>query len=429
MFLSQLNRKIPRVAWSFVDQGVVSAGNFLLNLALARILAPRLYGNFAIFYLAMLGANTFQSSVVTYWINIKGAATDRAGTRKLTTGALGITTSWLIPMSVLILIACSMVHTFSLFLPATIALYSWQLQEAARRGLLCQMRYEAAVLPDAVSYLGQAAFVFMFRPSNLFSVFVILGATSLVALAWQMWIVKCTSITRGQLKADLKESLHLGRYVAVANGINVFLLQIPAWALLRSSGADAVAAFQALSNVINASNPLLFGISNHLISVVARAAKTSLSAARSVVARDGTLTGIILLLYLLVIAAKPALLISVIYGHESKYLASASLLRILAMTFFAYFISTIVSAYEVGLGRTTSYMNSQTVALVVTCLVGIPIIYKWGLWGAAVASLLVASSRSVTIIILSYLTDRSSSIRGRRVNSNVTNRSLSADSQ
>ena len=40
---------IERASWTLVDQGVVSAGNFLLNVLLARTLSEEDYGEFALF--------------------------------------------------------------------------------------------------------------------------------------------------------------------------------------------------------------------------------------------------------------------------------------------------------------------------------------------------------------------------------------------
>ena len=40
---------IHRASWTLIDQGVVSFGNFLLNVLLARTLVEEEYGEFALF--------------------------------------------------------------------------------------------------------------------------------------------------------------------------------------------------------------------------------------------------------------------------------------------------------------------------------------------------------------------------------------------
>ncbi|HEX4808404.1 MAG TPA: hypothetical protein VH325_05715 [Bryobacteraceae bacterium] len=398
--------KLINLSWSFADQGVVSAGNFLLNMFLARVLTPRSYGTFAMFYLATLGANTIHSSVVTYWLSVTGANANGVTVRRLLIGALAITSVWALPFSLIILIASVVVHDFSLWIPATIAMVAWQWQESARRGLLCQARYRSAVLPDALSYLGQAAIVGVLRPTSLLVVFWVMAITSILGLLWQGALIGVGKVTIAGLKSDFVESFHLGRFIAVANGMNMLILQIPSWSLLASTGKGGVAAFQALMNVVGAANPLLLGLSNHLIPAVARAANRGVAAARRVVAVDGSAAGAILLVYMVAILLIPVQIMSLIYGHKSPYISSAPLLKWFVVVYAFQFAAALVGAYEGGLGRTTSYMHSQFASLVSLCVAGVPLIFKYGVPGAVVAAVIVYFMRFVVVTALSYRHDQ-----------------------
>jgi hypothetical protein len=58
---------IERASWTLVDQGVVSSGNFLLNVLLARTLSEDDYGEFALFLGAIFrGRSTTLSSPIRF---------------------------------------------------------------------------------------------------------------------------------------------------------------------------------------------------------------------------------------------------------------------------------------------------------------------------------------------------------------------------
>ena len=414
------------MVWSLVDQGVVSGGNFLINLLLARLLVPRSYGVFGLFYLAIIGANTFHSSVVTYWLNLFGAKVDDHDIKKLMTGALGITTVWLAPMSLTTMVACIVTHSYGLWLPATVALYCWQLQESARRALLCRMRYRSSVLPDALSYLGQAGVVALLRPSDLGVIFWIVAATSVAGLAWQLLLVGCESVTFLEFRQYFAESLRFGRFVVAANCINMLALQIPAWTLLRAGGQDMVAAFQALSNVVNVTNPLLLGVSNHVIPAVARVAQQGSATARRVALLDGFSLGAVLVVYLSALVIAPQHAMTLMYGHSSPYLVFASLLKILSLACLFQFVNTVVGAYEGGMGRTASYMKSQAAGLVALIAIGIPIIMYLGLLGAVIASVVSAFARAGVVTLISYRDDKKVNLEVGAFSANI-DQSMPAD--
>ena len=62
---------LGRASWTLVDQGVVSIGNFALNLQLARDLAAADYGKFALFPWRHLYAALFR--LLTYLLPALGA--------------------------------------------------------------------------------------------------------------------------------------------------------------------------------------------------------------------------------------------------------------------------------------------------------------------------------------------------------------------
>jgi hypothetical protein len=65
-----------------VDQGAVSAGNFLTTMLLARTLLPSDYGIYALLFALMLLTNFLNSAVIAYGLSLHGAAGTDAGVRE-----------------------------------------------------------------------------------------------------------------------------------------------------------------------------------------------------------------------------------------------------------------------------------------------------------------------------------------------------------
>jgi hypothetical protein len=62
---------IERASWTLVDQGVVSGGNFLLNVLLARVLSKEDYGEFALFLGAIFLLRVFDYSLISYPLSVR----------------------------------------------------------------------------------------------------------------------------------------------------------------------------------------------------------------------------------------------------------------------------------------------------------------------------------------------------------------------
>ena len=77
--------------WSMVDQGAVSAGNFLTTILLARALLPSEYGIYALLFALMLFMISLHAAVIVYGLSLDGAAGTDATLRPLAGGSLVLT--------------------------------------------------------------------------------------------------------------------------------------------------------------------------------------------------------------------------------------------------------------------------------------------------------------------------------------------------
>src|SRR5215510_4834887 len=62
---------IGRASWTLVDQCVVSGGNFLLNVLLARALGEEDYGEFTLFLGAIFLLRTIDYSFISYPLSLR----------------------------------------------------------------------------------------------------------------------------------------------------------------------------------------------------------------------------------------------------------------------------------------------------------------------------------------------------------------------
>src|ERR1700730_6692493 len=128
--------------WAFLDQGVISAGNFCTNVILIRHLPAADFGAFALLLNAMLFLNGIHASLVTYTICIRGAQANERSLGKVATGGVVATLGLAIANLIVLYIASSYVAQRRLLLFVVAASVCWQIQEALRTVFVSKVRYE-----------------------------------------------------------------------------------------------------------------------------------------------------------------------------------------------------------------------------------------------------------------------------------------------
>jgi O-antigen/teichoic acid export membrane protein len=391
--------------WALMDQGVVSGGNFLTSLVLARSLSQVEFGTYSLVFLVLLSLNTLHSSLVVYPLTVAVAQNTGIPGRE----ALGrciVHTCVLWAAWLLILLAVLLVlHRPDIFPAVGLALLGWQLQEVARRALLADANARNAIIPDLLSYAGQALLLFALHLKSLNLIFLSIGFTSFASLVWQLVIAR-PIFHEVTARTHISAAWKLGKYTLVANTLNMGILQFPSWMLDALQGRAVVGSYQALANLIGIANPILFSMSNMLIPAVARAAGDGLAAVRKIMAKNAILFSALLLPCFLLMGGFPRQIMAVVYGGHSPYLPLAPLLRILSLTFLLQFLATLVGAYEGGLSRPKTYMFAQIASLSVLVSTGVVLMKLYGIAGALYAGLLAAAARMLTFIILSRRADR-----------------------
>ena len=122
--------------WAIADQGVVSLGNFLMTIILARTLSQEVYGVWTVLFGSILLLNVIHYSLIVYPLMVRASSPDEDEAQQFVTGALVLTIICAVPLGLVLLAASTFINRPYLGLWASVALLCWQVQETTRRALM-----------------------------------------------------------------------------------------------------------------------------------------------------------------------------------------------------------------------------------------------------------------------------------------------------
>jgi O-antigen/teichoic acid export membrane protein len=174
--------------------------------------------------------------------------------------------------------------------------------------------------------------------------FAVLGITSSLAAIAQLLLIRKllrVSITRPiNIRVCTRTFWTTGRWILGTNLLTNFSIQSVPWALFLLRGPAEAASFQAISNLLGVSHPIVLSLGNIVVPAAARArVKDGLRAARRVALRHVTRGGLLLLPYVAALLIFPRQLLGLFYSSSSPYLFLVSPLRLLAVIYVLNYFS------------------------------------------------------------------------------------------
>lgn len=395
------HRWVPRIGrgtWALVDQGVVSLGTFVSTVLLARVLSPAQFGTFALLYGAMLFLNTIHASFITYPLSIHGARLDRDGLGRAATAFLILALGLALLLAAVLTGAAWALGAPRVAAWAVAAHLAWQVQETVRRALLAQLRPRDAVTGDTLSYLGQAAVIgalAMLGTLSLEAAFAAMAGTSALAAATQLALIRPARPTTDDIRALGAVALKAGQWVVLANVFGAAIMQGLLWTLALTDGATGAAKLQAVITVMGATNPVMFGIANLVVPIMAGAGFTrGKEHAQREVLVHVLQGGMLLAPYYAVLLLWPGRVLGVAYGSSLAYSSLTMPLRLLAFAYLLVYLAHVGNAVLFGVERTRHVLTVQVVGMAVLVGAGLPLSALWGVTGAAAATLVVHAARA-----------------------------------
>jgi O-antigen/teichoic acid export membrane protein len=391
--------------WAVFDQGVVSLGTFLTSIVLARSLSPAAYGMYSALLVGVLFFNGIHTSLVTSPLSVEGSAADGRTLSRYSTAALLFTIVLAVPSGLVLAVPAGLVRNV-LWIWVPVWLASWQLQETMRRSLMCGLGHSRAVLGDAVSYLGQAALVWAVWRAGFLTLeraLAIMALTSALAAAIQAVQVGLASIELAEVRRLARDFWKFGSWMLYGCLVGVVGFQAFFWLLALSHGPKETASLQAVANLLGVCHPLMFGLGNVLVPVVAKAnAFGGLTLAWRSARRHGAYFGVILLPYFVVLLLWPRTVLETLYGSSSPYAGLVGPLRLFVASYALLYIAQVIGLFLTGIGNSRATFQAQLSGAVSAVLMGLPLAWVWGVPGACAGLLTVNGARSVAASVRAY---------------------------
>jgi O-antigen/teichoic acid export membrane protein len=394
---------IERASWTLVDQGVVSGGNFLLNILLARTLSEADYGQFVLFLGAIFALRAFDYSLISYPLSVRlCVASD--GERA---GLLGNTILLAVALNIVSVVAmglgATLLKAHDVWLPACLCFLCWQAQETSRRCLLADFRYRAAVPGDGTSYVGQALLIALlawFGKVTLASTLYAMSATFAIGAVVHLSKVRLALPDFSQTRQLAREYFSVGKWSLVTYQLQTLRGQLFPWMLAGTAGTAATASFQAASNIAGTMTPIIIGIGNAIPQVAAQVHRTGgvIGAVRA--AYGYALFGLAPVLVICAAAVlMPEFLLLTVYGPSSPYLGAAVALQLLAVAGVLEFITDVATKILLGAqaGRLASLCNAAGV--VSAAVLAFALIGRWGVVGACLGLLITNLVRAIGAVL------------------------------
>jgi O-antigen/teichoic acid export membrane protein len=387
--------------WAIADQGIVSLGNFLTTIILARTVSPHEYGVWTVTFGLILFLNVLPASLVTYPLMVRLASHNEDSEGELIVAALVLTTILALPQMLILFCIASLIGGGALALWACFGLLLWQLQETTRRVLMARMAFRAALFTDAISYLGQAGLFGLMAHSGRLSTqigFAVIGLTCGLAALAQLLLIRTQLQVRvtGAIKIRdwMSTFWNTGRWVLGANLLTNLSLHTAPWALFLLRGPAEAAGFQAVSNLLGVSHPIVLSLGNVVVPAAARArVAAGLLAARRVALRHGTQAGLMLLPFVVTLLIFPRQLLGLFYSSTSPYAALEGPLRLLTIVYvLRYFSITLTFLLNALEKNRVQFVFELCGSLLLGGLV-VPLVVWFGLSGAILATGLLAAAR------------------------------------
>jgi O-antigen/teichoic acid export membrane protein len=383
---------------TLVDQGIVSLGNFVLQIVLARHLIPAEYGYFALLMTLFFLVQHVHVSLVVYPLTLRIAGRETQDPKRLiSTGIAAVAASSAV-FALLIDGGLALLGRGDLIVGATAFLLAWQTQDAMRGALFASLRHRDAVWGDAVCYLGQAAAIALlvhFNQLTLPHALLAMAAASVAAMVVHGLVLRLAQPSLRLARENAGYFWHMGRWAFLNGSVIQVRTHMFTWALVGFGGSAAAGAYQAAMNIANFTNPVIFGMSNIIAPIAARTLKDSGLSASWRAARTYFMIGAPLIFgYCAIVFAVPYVFLHLLYSADSPYVHLDTVVRLVVLAAAVNFLAEMTSTFLLGISRGNSALVMNSMAIAAAFLM-LPLVGTRGVTGAAIALLVANSVRLV----------------------------------
>jgi len=400
------------------DQGLYSLTNFLTGVLLARMLAKEAYGIYVLAMSLIIMFMGIQRAVISSPYTIHSPKYSGVNYRQYT-GSVFLHQLVLLLAAIITGVLLSIINFKNtyifpgrkyIYIPFSIVIAGVLLRDYVRSYLLARIEIWKSITMGILINVVQLLMLFIFsikEKLTMNNAFLIIGICSLIpALFYFLKSADC-SIYRERLSADFITNIEIGKWMLGNNIVYILLSQSYYWLVAFLSNKSDVAVLGVTFSLANLLGPFLQGVNAFILPKMANE-KSNISP-----------------LGIVRIMKKAILILLFIYGlwfitgivfgkYLLQYIYSAKYAEyhlLLAILIVSSFISGITSPLNTALDafeRSDITFKSVLTGLLVTFIVGAFLVYKFGIYGAAVGVLLSNISntflryRGLSILINEY---------------------------
>lgn len=389
--IGSVRRVADKASWTLLDQGTVSAGNFLLNVLLARALGQDDYGKFALFLGAIFTLRNVDWSFISYPLSLRLSVATAEHRPNLLGATIVLAAGLSVGLMAIMGLGITLLGASDLLLPACLCYWCWQAQETSRRCLLADFRYREAVAGDAVAYVGQAllvAVMLRIAPVTLSSTLYVMSATFALGALVHGAKLHVAWPTSAEIWRLPREYFAVGKWSLITYQLVLLRWQLFPWLLATIAGTAATASLQASFNIANVMNPVILGIGNAVPQIAAHAHRSSGIRGAVRAAYAYLLFGLApILVICLAGVLLPGPLLRAVYGPASPYLAAAFCLQLLMVAGVVDYVAEMTSKTLLGVESGKLAVLVNIISLLVALALALVLIEPLGVLGACVALL------------------------------------------
>jgi O-antigen/teichoic acid export membrane protein len=395
---------VHRTGWSIADQGVVSVGNFLVNIMLARHLGIAEYGVFSLIFATSLTLQLFVHWLVAYPLTIRLSSAEPDEAARLSMSSVVISAMLCIPLGTIIAIALLLLHRPELIIPGLLWFVFWQVQQATRRALLADLAYREAMMGDMLNSIGQAVLLATAIIAGVLSLGLTLLCMASAAAMGAIFQLRQRPISLVNLERPhrwLSQNSGLGGWSLVAALLSSLRVYGLFWLLAVVSGPAAVGSLQAALNVFYGLNPIQLGLGNLIPQMAARAYAIGDRRSAWICARPYMLFAAPpTFAYLAVVLMFPSLIVQLFYGSGDSYHHLTGLFPPLAVLTGCMIVVEMIIYYFLGLRETRLTAGISVVGFLAVIVI---FILTLGLYGSVYSACLsLAGGELVRLGLTAY---------------------------
>jgi O-antigen/teichoic acid export membrane protein len=377
---------------AMLDQILVSAANFLVLVAIARLTTTAQTGTYVLALRTVDFITEIQNVFIWAPYTLFAPGFDRIRRRSYAGSVLAHQAAATF-FSLLFLSAVSLVSSYFGWQDvAVVALWSTYaaggiyLREFVRRISFANLELLATLLMDASTFALQTAGIAILCAAHKLSgssALLVTGAASGVSAVIYLFRVRSHfAFSVADILPDLKRNFSYGRWLLGSDLALLLGSQIYPWFLASLSGRAAVAVFAASQALTNFARMFLIGAQNVLLPGSARAAATGFPSVLRLLVRRGTLLltgGAVLFSAGSLLVSGP--LLTLVYGPS--FGGNSHLIFVLSLSILATALTLAPTFALAATGRADANLRINAVTLALHVTVGLFLVHMYGALGAA----------------------------------------------